>query len=168
MRLARFASAGMVCLVLASACASLGPLERFVRPPTFTETPGRQAEIRLLPPSVANPVGGAGVRLWIRVSNPNGFAFRLSTLRGSLFLDDVRATTVDLPLGLAVAARGETDFPLDLTVSFSDLPQLASTLRRVVGRDPIPYRLDGTVGVDAGQFGEPTFGPMTLLEGTVR
>jgi hypothetical protein len=71
-------------------------------------------------------------------------------------------------VGGAGAARGETDFPLDLTVSFSDLPQLASTLRRVGGRAPIPYRLDGTVGVDAGQFGEPTFGPMTLLEGTVR
>ena len=38
----------------------------------------------------------------------------------------------------------------------------------VCGARPIAYRLDGTVGVDAGRLGQPVFGPMTLLTGQAR
>jgi hypothetical protein len=157
-----------VALLVVTGCASIGGIGRLVQAPRFEEAPGRQAELRLLPPSAANPAGGVGVRLWAQVTNPNPFAFRLSTLRGSIFLDDVRASEVDLPLGLSLAAGGETEFPIDVTVGFSDLPQLAAVIRRAIGREPVRYRLDGTVGVDAGRLGNPEFGPMTLLEGTAR
>jgi hypothetical protein len=30
------------------------------------------------------------------------------------------------------------------------------------------YRLDGTIGVDAGRLGQPVFGPMTLIRGDLR
>lgn len=155
-------------IVLAAGCATLGSLGALVRAPRFEEAPDRAAEIRLLPPSAANLYGGAGVRLWTKVTNPNGFSLTLSRLEGTLFLEDSRATRVDLPLGLPLDARGETVFPMDLTLSFADLPGLADAVRRAGAGQPIGYRLDGTVGVEAGRFGQPEFGPMTLLRGDIR
>jgi len=32
----------------------------------------------------------------------------------------------------------------------------------------VAYRLEGTIGVDAGQLGQPVFGPLTLLRGDIR
>jgi hypothetical protein len=151
-----------------SACATFGQLGLLVQPPRFDRDPDRSAEIRLLSPATDRPLGGASVRLWTRVSNPNSFGFRLTTLRGTLFLDDARATTLELPLGLPLEPRGETVFPIDLTLSFSELPGLRDVITRALRREPIDYRLDGTVGVDAGRFGAPEFGPMTIVRGTFR
>src|SRR5687767_5370458 len=81
-------------------CAALGELRGLVQAPRFEQEPGRQAEIRLLGPSGALPSGGAGVRLWTRVSNPTPFGLTLGTLRGTLHLEDSRAADVDFPLGL--------------------------------------------------------------------
>jgi hypothetical protein len=139
-----------------------------VQPPRFEEAPDHPAEIRLLPPASGLPVGGAGVRLWAKVTNPNTFGFTLGTLRGTLYLEDSRSADVDFPLGLPLTAGAETTVPIDLSISFSDLPGLANVIRRAVGREAIAYRLEGTIGVDAGRFGQPTFGPMTLLTGDVR
>jgi hypothetical protein len=150
-----------------SACTALEQLRAFVQPPRFEEAEGHRAEIRLLGPSADRPLGGAGIRLWAHVTNPNAFGFTLATLRGTLFLEDTRAATADLPLGLPLAARGETTFPIDLTISFNDVSNLANTIRRAVGRQPLAYHLDGTVGVDTGRYGTPTFGPMTLLRGDI-
>ena len=165
--------AGPVLLVLALSvlnpgCAALDQLRGLVQAPRFEEAPGRPAEIRLLPPGAGLPAGGAGVRLWTKVTNPNAFGFTLGTLRGTLFLEESRSADVDFPLGLPLTAGEETIVPIDLSVSFSDLPGLANVIRRAVGRQPIAYRLDGTIGVDAGRFGQPTFGPMTLLTGDIR
>lgn len=154
--------------VVQSGCAALGQLRGLVQAPRFEEAPGRPAEIRLLPPGTGMPVGGAGVRLWARVTNPNAFGFTLGTLRGTLFLEESRSADVDFPLGLPLRAGEETIVPIDLSISFSDLPGLANVIRRAAGREPIAYRLDGTIGVDAGRFGQPTFGPMTLLTGDIR
>jgi Late embryogenesis abundant protein len=159
----------VVAIALANpGCAALEQLRGLVQAPRFEEAPGRPAEIRLLPAVSGMPVGGAGVRLWARVTNPNAFGFTLGTLRGTLFLEESRTANVDFPLGLPLSAGEETIVPIDLSVSFADLPGLANVIRRAVGRDPIAYRLDGTIGVDAGRFGQPTFGPMTLLMGEIR
>jgi hypothetical protein len=159
----------VVALLAASqACATLEQLRGLVLPPRFEEARDQPAEIRLLGPGANRPLGGAGIRLWAHVTNPNPFGFTLATLRGSLFLEDSRAATADFPLGLPLAAGAATTFPIDLTVSFSDLPGLADVIRRAVGRQPIAYRLDGTIGVETSRFGTPTFGPMTLLRGDVR
>jgi hypothetical protein len=162
----RSASVIAVALTL-SACTALEQLRAFVQPPRFEEAEGRRAEIRLLGPGVDRPLGGAGIRLWAHVTNPNAFGFTLATLRGTLFLEETRAATADLPLGLPLAARGETTFPIDLTISFNDVSGLANTIQRALGRQPLAYRLDGTVGVDTGRYGTPTFGPMTLLRGDI-
>ncbi|HEY2946698.1 MAG TPA: LEA type 2 family protein [Vicinamibacteria bacterium] len=158
----------------AAGCATLGGLAALVQPPRFTTVPDRPAELRLLGSGSGLPLGGAGVRLWARVENPNPFGLTLSTLTGSLLLESARsgdwprAATLDLPLGLPLAARQQTEIPIDLTVSFSDLPDLADVVRRAIGGSTVPYRLDGTIGVDAGSLGRPTFGPLTLLTGEMR
>lgn len=110
-------------------------------------------------------MSGAGVRMWARVSNPNPFGFTLGTLKGTLYLDGSRAADADFPLGLPLGAMGDTVIPIDISISFADLPGLSNVARRVIARQPVNYRLEGTIGVDAGRLGQPVFGPMTLLSG---
>ena len=155
----------LASVVSVSACATLGELSRVIQPPRFEQVDGRQAEIRVLGPSVSQPIGGAGVRLWTRVSNPNPFGLTLGMLRGTLHLENTRAADVDFPLGLPLRAAESTEVPIDLSISFSDLPGLADVVRRAASRQPLAYRLEGTIGVDAGQLGQPVFGPMRILEG---
>ena len=150
------------------ACSLLGDLGFMVQPPRFDEARDQQAEIRLVGPSANRPLGGASVRIWATVTNPNRFGFTLSTLRGALFLRETRAADIDLPLGLPLTANSTETFPIDFAISFADLPQLADAIRRAIGREPLDYRFDGTVGIDAGQYGRPEFGPKTWLRGTVR
>jgi len=158
----------VVALLATSACATLESLRQFVQPPRFAEARDQPAEIRLQPPSVARPLGGASIRLWVRVSNPNPFGFTLRTLDGTLLLEGTRAATASFPLGLPLEPGHESVIPLDLSISFADLPDLAQVVRQAAGRQPLAYSLDGTVGVDAGRLGQPVFGPMTLVRGELR
>jgi hypothetical protein len=160
-------TAALAILAVSTACTALQQLSAFVQPPRFDEAPGQRHEVRLLSPSSGLPLGGAGIRLWTRASNPNSFGFTLGTLRGTLYLDDASATTADLPLGLPLEPRGETTFPIDLTISFADLPGLADVVRRATRNEDIDYRFDGTISVETTRFGTPTFGPMTILSGTI-
>lgn len=154
-------SAVALSVVLLQGCAgALGNLNALVQPPRFQQVPGRQAEIRVL------GLDGAGVRLWTRVTNPNPFGVRLGTLKGTLFLEESRAADADFPLGLDLGAGADTELPIDISVSFRDLPGLGGVARKVVARQPVPYRLEGTIGIDAGRIGrDMLFGPMTLLRG---
>jgi hypothetical protein len=156
--------ASCVCI----GCASLEGLRAFVQPPRFEQADNRQSEIRLTGPSREAATGGAAVRLWTRVSNPNRFGLTLGTLRGTLHLEGSRAATVDFPLGLPLQAGGESEVPIDIIVSFQDIPRLSQAISRAVSRQPIEYELEGTIGVSAGALGEPVFGPMTLLRGEIR
>jgi hypothetical protein len=159
---------GLTATLLCVGCASLEGLRAFVQPPRFEQADTRQSEIRLVGPSRSAPGGGATVRLWTRVSNPNAFGLTLGTLRGTLHLEGSRAATVDFPLGLPLQARGESEVPIDVIVSFEDVPALGQAIGRAVSRQPIAYELEGTIGVSAGALGEPVFGPMTLLRGEIR
>ena len=165
----RLAAVLVATLVVGAAgCAELGGLGALVQPPRFEQDDAQPAEIRVTGPSLGRPLGGATVRIWTKVTNPNTFGFTLGTLKGNLFLEGTRAAEADFPLGLPLTARQETIIPLDLSISFSDLPGLADVIRRAASGDPIGYRLDGTIGVDAGRWGQPIFGPMTLLRGDLR
>ena len=165
--LPRLIIAGLLTLSVTS-CAALENLRAFVQAPKFEEAPGQRAEVRLHWPTSSDPLGGAAIRLWTQVSNPNAFGFTLGTLRGTLNIEDSRAANVDFPLGLPLRAGEQTVVPIDLSISFSDLPGLANVLRRAATRQPLAYHLEGTIGVDAGQLGQPVFGPMTLLRGELR
>jgi hypothetical protein len=161
----------LVCAVvvaLATGCAGLTQLSQFVQPPQFSQADDRPAEIRFIGPSRTMPAGGAGVRIWLRVMNPNPFGFTLRTVNATLSLEGSQAASGDFPLGLPLTARQESVVPLDLSISFADLPGLASALRRIAAGGDVAYQLDGTVGVDAGRLGEPTFGPMLLTRGELR
>jgi Late embryogenesis abundant protein len=151
--------AGVLLFALQGCAAGLGQLGALVQPPRFEQVQDRPAEIRMA------GLNGAGVRLWTRVSNPNPFGLTLGTLKGTLFLDESRAADADFPLGLPLGANGESVIPIDISISFSDLPGLSGVARRIVARQPVAYRLDGTIGVEAGRLGQPVFGPMTLLRG---
>jgi hypothetical protein len=161
----------MLAAVLVAGCASLeslGSLRGLVQPPTFSEAADQPAEIRLVGPGADRPIGGAVIRIWTRVNNPNAFGFRLATLRTTLLLDGTRAATGDFPLGLPLGPREETVVPLDLSISFSELAGLARVVRNAADGQAVPYQLDGTIGIDAGRLGQPTFGPMQLFQGELR
>ena len=157
-----------MCALTISGCATLEALRALVQAPKFEQEPGRDAEIRLMGPSGSLPMGGAGVRIWTRITNPNPFGLTLGTLRGTLHIEDSRAADVDFPLGLPLRSGETSSIPIDLSVSFSDLPGLANVVRRAASRQPLAYHLEGTIGVDAGQLGQPTFGPMTIIRGQLR
>ena len=108
------------------------------------------------------------VRLWARITNPNPFGLTLGRLQGTLFLEDQRAADAAFPLGLPLAALAETDGADRPFRQLFGSPRLADTIRRAASRQPLAYRLDGTIGVDAGRFGQPVFGPLTLLRGNIR
>jgi hypothetical protein len=151
-------------VLLLPSCASLEGLRALVQPPTFRQTE-QPAEVRLAGPSVTRPFGGATVRLWTEVTNPNPFGFTLGTLDGTLFLEGSRAASAAFPLGLPLDAHQSSVIPIELSISFSDLPGLAEVVRRAARHEAVDYRLDGTIGVDAGRLGQPVFGPMTLMRG---
>jgi LEA14-like dessication related protein len=157
----RLAFACLLVMTL-TGCAELNRLGGIVQPPRFEQVPDRPAEVRLL------GTGGAGVRLWTRVSNPNPFGLTLGTLKGTLYLEESRAADADFPLGLPLGAGGEEVIPIDISIRFSDLPGLGNVGRRLLARQAVGYRLDGTIGVEAGRLGQPVFGPMTLLRGETR
>jgi hypothetical protein len=165
----RFAS----ILILASAlsvsgCATLGGLSQIIQPPRFEQAEGQPAQLRILAPSRTMPVGGAGVRIWLKVTNPNAFGFTLSTLDAALSLEGSRTAAADFPLGLPLSGRQESVIPLDLSFSFAEMPGLAGALRRLAVGGSVAYELNGTIGVDAGRLGTPTFGPMLLTRGEMR
>jgi hypothetical protein len=171
-RAARTPLTGIALVALALAahagCASLAGLGSLVQAPRFSTAQGRDAEIVLRGPSRDFPLGGAAVRLYARVNNPNPFGLRLSALIGDLYLDGTRAAAVDFPLGLQMLANDETEIPIDLAIGFADVPRLAQVVGRAISGSSLDYRLDGRIGVDAGALGRPTFGPMTILAGDVR
>jgi hypothetical protein len=154
--------------ILVASCETLGPLAQIVQPPTFRQADGQPAEIRLIAPSLRQPTGGAGVRIWLEVTNPNAFGFTLSTVNATLALEGTRAATGDFPIGLPLGARQQSVVPLDLSIDFADVPGLASVVRQLATRGSVGYQLDGTVGLDAGRLGTPTFGPMRLTSGDLR
>ena len=154
--------------VLATGCASLQSLASIVQPPRFQSAPDYSAELRWLAPGPEHPAGGAAIRLWMEVDNPNPFGVNLTELDGTLFLEESRTATAVFPLGLPLGARAQSTIPLDFTVSFADVPGLRVALDRVLRSGEVGYRLDGTVALDAGPLGTPRFGPFTMLRGALR
>ena len=154
--------------VLAGVPAACATLQNAIQAPQFTMAPGRSSEIRLLGPSIGRPLGGAEVRVWAHVRNPNAFGFTLTRLAGNVMLDDEPAADIDLPLGLPLQASGDTVIPIDVAISFADIPDLADEIAGAFAGQRLEYALRGTLGVDAGPFGQPSFGPSTWLTGEVQ
>jgi hypothetical protein len=148
-----------------AACATLDQFRGLIQAPTFTQSDQHEPQLRMVGPSTDLPLGGVAVRLWTKVSNPNPFGLTLRTLEGTLVLEDFRGMTAEFPLGLPLGAGQQSEVPLDLTMSFSSLPELARVIQNASRTRRVPYRFEGTIGVDAGRLGQPVFGPMTLFNG---
>lgn len=161
----RFSVAGLALALALAGCASLGQL---IQPLQFSVPGDPPAQLRLLGASAGNPLGSLQLRLYARVGNPNPVGVSLVNVVGGLLLEGTPAAEVDFPLGIPLEAGGETVVPFDISVRLSDVPRLVPTLTRALTGTPIEYRLDGRFGVDAGALGQPTFGPTTLLRGTVQ
>lgn len=161
-------TAAFTALAALAALGACAALQDIVQPPIFEMAGSRDSEVRLLGPSMNRPLGGAQIRVWARVENPNAVGFTLTRLAGNVLLDDQRAATVDLPLGLPLAASADTVIPLDVAISFADLPDLADRISSAISGGSMRYSLRGTLSVDAGPLGQPSFGPSTWLSGDVR
>jgi hypothetical protein len=149
-------------------CGGVGALQRIIQPPRFEQAPNHPAELRLVAPSAANPAGGAGVTLWLQVTNPTPVGFTLSHLDTVLLLEGTRAATGNFPLGLPLGAGQTSVVPIDLSISFADLPALGAIIQRAARGSAVGYDLQGTVGIDAGPLGRPVFGPLRLVTGELR
>lgn len=149
-----------------SGCATLGGLGLVA--PRISIDGQQTAELRLLGPTLQRPLGGASLRLYARVENPNPVGITLTRLAGTLQLQGFDAADADFPLGVPLTAAGSAVVPLDIVISFANLPGLADVLTRAVTGGEVDYSLQGTATVDGGVFGQPSFGPMTLLSGSVR
>lgn len=158
--------AALILAFVLSGCASLGGLG--VVPPRISIDGQQSAELRLLGPSLQRPLGGASLRLYARVENPNPVGITLTRLAGTLQLQGFDAADADFPLGVPLTAAGSAVVPLDIAISFANLPGLADVLTRAITGGEVDYSLQGTASVDAGMLGQPSFGPMTLLAGSVR
>ena len=156
----------LLALPLMSGCATLAQLG--IQAPQFTVDNGQQPQLRLVGPSFQNPRGGAALRLYARVRNPNPVGLTLARLAGGLQLEGRDAAQVNFPLGVPLQANGDVLVPLDIVVNFNDIPGLADVLLRAATGGSVRYALNGTVGVDAGVLGQQSFGPMNLLSGSVR
>lgn len=107
------------------------------------------------------------MRLNALVENPNPVGITLVALAGTLDLEGHEAADVDFPLGVPLDPGQATVVPLDISVGFANLPLLANALGGAVSEGRVDYALRGRVSVDAGLLGQPVFGPMTFLSGTV-
>jgi hypothetical protein len=152
--------------IILSGCAALQTLG--VIPLRISDPADRQAELRILGPATDRPLGGAALRLWARVENPNRFGVTLRDVVGAVHIADAEALAADFPLGLPLAANQDTVIPFDIAIRFDNVPRLASVIRSAITGTPLPYRLEGSFGVEAGNLGSPRFGPMTLLRGEIR
>ena len=164
-RLAAPATATLLAIA-APGCAALESLG--ILPLRFESADERGTELRILGPSSGRPLGGAGIRLWAHVANPNGFGLRLTEVAGDLSIADAGSIDVEFPLGLPLVAHQDTVIPLDVSIGFDDLPALGRIARAAIAGERLGYRLDGTFAVEAGRYGEPRFGPLRLLEGELR
>lgn len=156
----------LVLLLALSAygCAGLASMLG-VQEPRFAMAEGRQSQLRVSPPSVSHPRGAATVRIWTRVTNPNSFGMTLAVLQGALALEGEELADVDLPLGLPLSAAADTVIPLEITFDFGSFSALGNVAQRLITRGDVAYELNGTLGVDAGPLGRPSFGPRTWLRG---
>lgn len=147
-------------------CAAVN-LSDAVQAPRVSGVSDRDATLRILAPSAEYPAGGAAVRLWSRVENPNAVSITVTRLAGDLFVGEGGGIGVEFPLGVPLVANGDTIVPLDVILGFDALPALGRAVVAAALEGSLPYRLDATIGVDAGLLGTPVFGPQTLLSGSL-
>src|SRR2546426_993046 len=138
---ARMAGAA-VMVATTLACASFPQIGRLIQPPRFETAEDRASEIRLVGPRSGQPLGGAAVRVWTRVRNPNPFGVTLSTIRATLFLEDTRAADGEFPLGLPLLAQ--------VSLQVEPRERVALIGRNGTGKSTLLRIISGEVSPDSG------------------
>jgi LEA14-like dessication related protein len=150
-------------IVSLSALALLlsGCVQNLVRSPQFEM---REAGLlRLNPPGLENIAPEAVIRITLDARNPNGFDLNLEELRFDLLMDGAKVAASSIK-GLSLKQNGAlSTFFADVEVPIS--PTTLQSLGKIISGSSIQYRLDGAFSVDAGPFGKPRFGPVTLAQG---
>lgn len=106
--------------------------------------------------------GSAQLNLELSVTNPNSFPIRLHSFNTDLYLTGQNVARITLP-NINLPARGTASQTAQVSVPFN--LGAASQLLNVARGQAVPYRLDGTFTADLGVLGQPTFGPLTLVQG---
>ena len=135
-----------------------------VEPPRFEAADGRAGEIHFTTPLLAKPPGPANVTVRMHVTNPNPFGVTLGALEATLFVEELRAARCHIPLAVPLGAWQESDVSIGLSIDLAAVPELARVMLPAAIGNAISYRLDGTVGIDAGPFGQQTFRRQMLGE----
>ncbi len=74
---------------------------------------------------------------------------------------------VDLGLIYDVDQEEDGKVKVNMTLTSPSCPAGPQIIQQALTRGSVAYSLNGTVAVDAGVLGQPTFGPMQLIEGSV-
>lgn len=106
--------------------------------------------------------GAAEIELTVQVRNPNPFAVRLHSFAAHLVLTGQPVAALMLP-DIALSARGDAVQTVRASVPVSQ--DTAAEWLKVARGQRVPYRLDGTFTADLGTLGQPSFGPLTLVQG---
>ncbi len=154
--------ARLLALPLALTLAACAPRAAVVQVPEYRIVRTRLTSLTL--PGAGGPAT-ATLSLQLLVRNPNPYPIRLARAGGRFFLDGndvggVELPNIDLPSGRQV----EQEALLSLPITFANLGEFV----RVARGEAVSYRVDGSFTVDAGLFGQPSFGPYTLSQGVIK
>lgn len=151
-----------------TACAPAQLAGPVVQVPTF-EARNMHLSSLTLAPAGGLPGGGqgaaAGLELTVQMYNPNPFPVRLHSFSADLFLTGQRAAALILP-DVALPARGTATQTVQASVPVN--LNVAAEWLKVARGQAVPYRVDGSFTADLGVLGQPTFGPLTLVQGQWR
>ncbi len=82
------------------------------------------------------------------ISNPNGFALPVRSVRYALKLDGRRFASGETPSEFSVPANGDARFAISVDLNLlQTAPQLLSVVRQSA-RDDVSYELDGRLALD--------------------
>lgn len=135
-----------ILLALCALIAACAPGARVIAPPTFTIDAANSGFVRIDPAGIGD--GTATFRLALHVHNPNPVSFKLASLDGGLFVQDVRAASISFRGGLEVRANGSSPFTIDVRVPLGAAPALVDSIARLISAQSVRYRVDAAVGVE--------------------
>jgi len=151
---------------LLGGCAVVAP-ERVVGNLEFELVAEGSGFRRLDLPGVAGGSPAATLRIRTRASNPNPVGVRLAGLDFDLYVNGTRAGSGSFTGGVDLPPRGQTVLDLEVTTSLEEGGRLVADLAEAARGQRTAYRLVGTVSLAAGRLGNPRFGPLTIVSGTL-
>lgn len=151
---------------LLGGCAVVAP-ERVVGNLEFELVAEGSGLRRLDLPGIGEGSPAATVRVRTRVSNPNPVAVRIAGLDFDLYVNGNRAGSGSFTGGVELPPRGQTVLDLEVTIGLEGAGRLVADLAEAARGQRTTYRLAGTVSLAADRLGNPRFGPLTIVSGTV-